>query len=66
MNAVIKPAPIITLPAYVPATTVVHMARALLPESKGESAEELRAAMVLRANREPQVWLEEDLEGNEP
>jgi len=37
------------------------MSRVLLPEDKGESAEELRAAMVLRANREPQVWLEEDL-----
>lgn len=60
MNA-IKPHPVITLPAYVPATTVVHMARILLPESKGDSAEELRAAMVLRAHREPQVWLQEDL-----
>jgi hypothetical protein len=65
MNA-IKPAPIITLPAYVPATTVVHMARVLPPECKGESAEELCAALVLRACREPQVWLREDLEGNEP
>lgn len=56
----IKPAPIVAIP-NVPRTRVVHMARLLLPEAKGEPTEHLRAAIVLRSQREPQVWLEEDL-----
>ncbi len=61
MNAAIMPTPIIGLPD-VPRTRVVHMSRVLLPESKGEPAEELQAAILLRSDSEPQVWLREDFE----
>jgi hypothetical protein len=66
VNAAIKPHPIITFPAYVPATTVVHMDRTLWPEAKGEPPEQIHAVMVLRPHSEPMVILREDLEGNGP
>jgi hypothetical protein len=62
----IKPTPIITLPAHIPATRVVHMSRVLKPEGKGEPPEHLQAALVLRSGGETLVILREDLEGNEP